>query len=68
MVATLRLPRRIFHRLHASDAVADAGFRVLSDFDAAGMPKDTAWVSFRVECPTPMDNRTLVRRLAALCH
>lgn len=51
VIATIRAPEKFFHLLHASDAVADAGFRVLSDFDAPGLPKGTGWVSFRVECP-----------------
>jgi hypothetical protein len=64
---TLRMPEQAFHSLYESDAVADAGYRVQSTFDATGLPRDTGWVSFRVDCPKPPENNaTLVRVLGRL--
>jgi len=66
-LVTLRLPESAFHSLYESDAVSDAGYRVHSTFDGTQMPKDTGWVSFRVECPkAPLDTLALVKTLGRL--
>ena len=64
---TLRLPESCYNAAFESDAVADAGIMVKAPTYTPGLPKDTGWVSFRVDTPAPMDARTLVRTLANLC-
>lgn len=65
-VVTLRLPDAIATRVFESTPVADAGFRVHAPHYPKGMPKDTGWTSFRVECPKAFDAPTLVKALRGL--
>lgn len=66
-VVTLRLPSAIVARVFESTNIADAGFRVHAPHYAKGMPKDTGWETFRVECPKHYDSANLVAALRDLC-
>jgi len=64
---TLRLHESAHKSLFLSEAVSEAGYIVGETFHRSGMPLNTGWVSFRVECPTaPVDCMALVKTLGRL--
>lgn len=65
-IVTLRLPDRIATLLYESTKVAEAGFRIRAPHFPKGMPRDTGWTTFRVECPKVFSPDALVRALRAL--